>query len=404
VKENSIYKESIIFFFISIIATITGVLSTLILVRMFSVSDFGKFQGMLALYGVLNVFLLQGLNIFIQKSIIEKHYGFLRYVYRFLTLYLIPVSLSIFLVLYYIFPIYEDIIFFSVLIMLIFALFDRTEPIVSGLKKFFVMRAMLLARQFVYLGFVVYFYFNDMAINKFIIFYLLLAVFFSTLSFLIGRYYVQGLPTCDESSLNKVKLSKALINSLASSWGLVATWIDRIILTFFSLEALAFLHVAQIIPKTLKDNAKSLFFVPVNTWVTFGEKYTYGKIWKYKYKIFGIGLLMTMLLIFFGVFIIDLAFGDKYNTVYLYLLFFSSTLGFQFVSFFIHSAATLGNDIQMFNRVLLLGPSIKIISAIILVPTLKLDGAVISNMMGEIIVYIYTINFFLRKTKELGLR
>jgi O-antigen/teichoic acid export membrane protein len=401
-KDFLVNRESLLFFSTTVSSTLVTILSTVILIRIFSVEDFGRLQSLTALYGILGLFLMHGLNIFIQKSMFEQRYEFVSYVYRFMIIYIIPVSFFILIILGSIYPVYEKQILYSAVLMMFFSSFDRIDPILSGLKKFRISRILLLARQLIYLAFIISMYYVDFTIYEFLAFHVFLSIFFSSLNFIIGIIHVPQIKYISVKGLNRTKFNKAFKNSLASSWGHGAVWIDKVLLSFISLESLAILHVAQLIPKVIKDNAKSLFFVPVNTWVTMGDEFAFRKVWKYRYIITSIGLFFTLALVLTGTYIIDLAFSSKYSDAYFYLIVFSSTISFQFLSYFIHSVATLGNDIEMFNKVLLLGPSIKIIGSLILVPLYSMDGAIISNIVAEISIYAYTFYFFFKKMKSLN--
>lgn len=393
-------KKSISYFCANGIGIAIGIISTAMLTKAYSVGEYGYFQLLNTLIGSFAIFSLSGFNVFIQKATIENNIQFLFEAIKRILFISLFSSAVISVGLLYFFPVYDSKLVILAVIVFFISSFDRLDAVLQGGKRFKEIVFFNLSRQIGYLLLIVFICLFRADLNLLLYVFVLYTCFFSLVRFFYSFKDVQVMTqknsitfTAGRVYFEKVK-RPIYLNSALVAWGTLANWIDRLILGTLSPEMLAILHVSQLIPKQIKDNAKSLFAVPIHTWIAQGEEYAVNKIWRYKYLILFSGVALSCVLLATSYLLVKYLFGDKYLGSIFYMNMFGLTIGFQFLLNFVMSTASLGDSLHAFNKVLLIGPTTKIVLSIILVPLYRLNGALVSNIISELAVYSYSFYWF----------
>lgn len=100
-----------------------------------------------------------------------------------------------------------------------------------------------------------------------------------------------------------------------------------------------------------------------------------------------IGVLFTIMTIFFGESIISLVFGDEYAEYSIVLLILSISVTFQLTGVFIGTSLTALKIYKMHSIIHIIGFSIVIITSLILIPEYSIYGAAFALLIGNVITF-----------------
>lgn len=386
-----INSENIKFAIFSLVSLCIAIFTTYLLSNYFSIEDFGKIQFLLTIIGVLSIFYFSGFDIIIQKKIFKNKDRAVLFVFK----KIIPIGFvllwSVVFCSYCFFQEYFELIFLGGIVVTI-GMFDRTSAIMNSKLAFKNLRYVELVSKILILVLVIFVVFFSVEIEQYLIFFAI-----ASGVILLGRifYSMKQLDfiNSDTNIDYTLIVREGTSTALSTSYTILTSWIERVILGFISLELLAIFVIGQLFPKVVKDNVKILLVPTLNTWASKGFEY-YGKmIEKYQLKFYMLGIFSFVVLYFLIELIIENLFL-KYQESILIAQILSITLIFKFVETIKISSIALSEHTHIFNKINNITNTIKISFVIILVPLFEVYGAVFSIVIVEILRFFLIVKEF----------
>jgi len=380
-------KENFLFGLFSLVGLSIGFLSTYLLSNYFTVEVFGEIQLFVTLLGILTIFYLPGFDIVITKQIYKHNDNIVKYVLYSIMPYAILPLLIILLSIYFFSEKLDTFIFYAGAIIL-FTMFDKTTAILNAKLKFKQLRYIEIYTKILILCmvcFVVFMQYNMLA-------YVILFTVMSTFIIVVRIYYSHTfLSLSNKCTLDKdILKAEGIKTTFSSAYTVIATWSEKLVLGILDPGLLAYFVIGQMFPKVLKDNIKVLLTPTLSTWASSGFEYYKEMIYRYKYHLWGIGIVFYFIL-FVSVDVLISNFFTKYEESIFIAQMLSISLIFKFVEMAKMSSMALSKHTNVFNKINNKINSVKIVLVIILIPLYGINGAVISILTVEVIRF-YLVN------------
>lgn len=387
-------RENIVFLIFSILSIAIGLLTTYLLANHFSIEDFGKLQLLLTLTGVFSIFNLSGFDIVIIKQIFNKNDNIVQYVLK----KIMPLSLMsmlIVLIITYFITEYKDLLLFVFFITSI-VLFDKTNAILNAKLKFKELRYLELFAKIVFLGVAIISLSLNLNILTYITLFTVIVIAITGIRILISHKYVNN----TDAAIKNIDFIKkeGFKTSLSTAYTIIANWSERVILGIIDPKLLAIFVIGQLFPKVLKDNVKVLLTPTLGSWASQGFEYYKQMIQKYQLFLWLFGVVVYIIMYVMVELIISNYFVKYEESIGIAQL-LAIPIIFKFVELMKMSAMALSHHTNIFNKINNTANTLKLLLAMSLIPTLAVNGAVISILIVEFCRFLL-VSVEFKKIKE----
>jgi O-antigen/teichoic acid export membrane protein len=376
-------KENIFFGFFSIIIFFISVLNVQLLSNYYSIEEFGRYQFLMTLVGVFSIASLTGYDTFSRKHMISGDDRYFFYMYKkvlpysVIVLALIGAGIAI-----------SDLEYKKLLLVAIaiavMVVFDKLSSVFSAKLMFKKLRYADIIGKSLFLALTYYSITFNLSFEEYIYMLFFIYIFNHFARILISVVYIDK----NNVVLNEFELHDfnkgAIKNTLVVGYATFASWIERLILGWISPVQLGVFSIGYLIPKLIKDNAKSFLTPMFFKWSKDGFDMQYILIDKYKRLLLMVGVFFFLAVLFGVEIIIDLFF-EKYHESILISQILAVTLVPIFVIYAKAHAMLMSKHIDKNNKVEITSNTVKIILSAIAIPLFEIWGAVASVLVSEFV-------------------
>ncbi len=385
-------KESILFLLFSWVSLALGILITYLLSDYFSVADFGNIQFFITSLGILSIFYLSGYDFSIQKKIFKHDDTYVLYILKRIMPYSLVALLLLLFILRFIEVPHKNLIEIACIVT-IFGIFDKFNSILNAKLMFKQMRYIELFTKILLLSTALVTIYFNFDYTQYIFIY---ASLYALIIIFRILYSLKLLDVGSKKDFNYDETTKeANITSASTIYTIIAIWIERFILGFTDTTLLGIFVIAQIIPRTIKDNVKVFLKPTVNTWAKKGFRYYSLMVKKYQVLLLLMGMASFVIVSIACDMIIN-AYFTKYTNAILYAQILSISLIIKFLEFVIMTGFSLSKHTMLFNKINTVTNTIKIVTSIILIPIFGIYGAITSILLFEITKSVIVYFSFLK--------
>lgn len=364
-----------------------------------SLSDFGNYQFILTLIGVVSILGFNGLNIVINRNILNKK----DYIFIELFPVVYKIILKIFFVLILFFTFFKiliinnekiDFIIIALLFLPLIGL-EKYEAVLYAKQKFKLIRTLNLLNVILYVIFSVvllHFYDNYLVIflSMFIVkLVIVLYGFTYSKKILDIKFDNHKLDIADE-----FKESSKL--SFLSFFNLGIGYLDKIIIGFLDAKQLAVYSIAILIPNKVKDQIKLLIVILLQDWAKNGPNIYIEKVRYYINIILGLSILFSFLLSWSAKIYIPLLFTDEYLAGIKVIWIVSATIPFILSAYIYEFFIITFHNTSFYQVVTYLKQIIYLLLLIVLIPMFDIIGAAFAILIRSFFDFMVNMIYYHR--------
>jgi O-antigen/teichoic acid export membrane protein len=200
----------------------------------------------------------------------------------------------------------------------------------------------------------------------------------------------------------KKLLSLGIKMTLIGVWSIIAGRIERIMLGMMDPKFLAVYHIGAIVPRGIRGRAKPILSVPSTHWLKLSKMENLVKIKKNWWKFVLFGSLLAAFLWFTCPYFIPKLFGNQYMESVRITQWLSISMVFIFLQTMILNVAVYQGEENFFMKLFAFQSILKIGLFLILIPYFNLNGAVISILSAETIIFFVSLVWFINRVITTG--
>ncbi len=387
-------KENALYFLYHIASIVLGFFSTVILSKYFTVHDFGVYQLLVSFIGFVAIFRISGLDMILQRKILKNDLISLR-LYRKIFYWPALIVWFLLLLFFYNIKVENSNIILLALSVFPFILYDRSTPVFLGTLNFKANRLFVLVNAAVVLSIAIFTVVNNLSLwgflNVFVLAFAVVLIMKITVSKYILRKYNDPEVTFNDNEKKDI-ISTSSVNGYLS-FSLI---IERLMLGFLDPVLLAYFSIAQLLPKMVKENVKVLLTPTFYKWADISDVNILNKLQKHKFNFIIVGFFIYILIYLSAEYFINIFFGEKYIDAYLMVQLLSIPVILKVLDASVMSGIALLGKYSEYNKVNIIFPTIKILSAIPLIYMFSIWGAIIAIVTTEVIKSIYMYRLLTR--------
>lgn len=389
---NSIKKElglSLIFNILTLLISL-GLISYLS--KSLSLDDFGKYQLILAFIGIVSIFSLSGINIIINKSVLNNKENVIRNIFYKTYKSVIWVFFFFLMLLLFTNLFLEnekvDFLLIALLFLPLLGL-ERYEAILYAKQRFKLIRVLNLINIFCYTIFgIALIEFTQNYLYIFLSMFVIKAV----IVFIGLRYSFNAIKSkYDENSENKNEMTEGYKLSFLSFYNNGIGYLDKLILGFLDYKLLAIYAIGVLIPLKVKDQLKILIGILVQRWAKFGEAYYIKRVKSFNKYIFLGSFILGLLVYFTAEYYIPILFDKEYLSAQNIILIISLSIPFILSSYVYETYIIVFHNTSFYQKVTYSKQLFYIIVLLSLIPFLDIIGVAIAFLLRS--VYSFTLNY-----------
>lgn len=394
-------RENVLFGAFTILTMFVGILNVRLLSNHYTVEQYGVYQLLMTWVGVFSVAALPGYDTYLKRHLLAGEYQYMFYVYKRVIPFVLVVCLSIAVCVSFTSIEHRMIIVAAICIVCVM-IFDKLNVLLSAELQFKKLRYFNLAFRLTFLLLTTYAIVRKIEFESYISLVILIYVINHLTRVVFVFRFIRVSPAAISRESIRSFNHGAIRNTMVTGYAILASWIERLILGAMCPSQLALFSIGALIPRVVKDNAKSFLTPTFYKWSKAGFNDQYLQIEKHSRKLLLIGVCFFVLIVTGSPILIAVLFQKYYESTRV-----AQVLSFSIIPIFIvyamAHAMQMSKHIEKNNRVELISNTLKIICAFVFVPTLEMWGAVISVIVPELVrlfLYYYSFRRIIRSCKE----
>jgi len=398
-SKNSIWNDSIWSLLSQIYHVISILILTSILTRLLNTNQYGIYRLAVSYFGLSQIFLLPGFKAAVVKSNITSSIYFNRKA-LYIT-FLFGIIGSLFLIIYSIFQIDKELkmmIIYAGVLLPTFSL-SIYESILYGQKKISTSRRLQIIRStlsLLVISLTAYLFHTVIAV---FISYLIVNLIVNVIGYYKVRIYLKEGECNDYSQLKKYGVRQTFVSIFA----IISKEFEKIILGFINPEVLAFYYIGSLIPSKIIDQSKNLLQVTTVHWGHLGEAGHKNKIInKMKCILLFVCISVVILWIAFPS-IINILYGDKYNSSILIGRILLITIPISFFNYLVLRIDLVQHEGRYFRIASYISTIVKLIIIVVLVKSYQQWAVVSGVLLASFITFGFSIVLFMNYKKSINL-